>query len=540
MRRTRRYVTAASLLVAFAGLAACSSSSVESSGTGTGGTTGASTESAPADTTATKASTELRIVSTFASKTFPDPASDYVEPTYGNSELLLRPTGDGPKPWLAESLTQTDDTTWKVVLRKGLKFQNGDALDAAALVRWYDYDSAHDNQANSLLAKGTTFIAVDDVTVDIKLPEPYQYVPYALANYTNAVYDSDVVESVGGKFEDLAGKGIFTGPYAYTSTTGDEITYTANPNYYQGKPRYETLTLRVLSDASAGLQAIESGEADAQVFPLSDASRQLGPDSAAAFISASPAVTYTAAVLDASKAPFDEQAVRQAFALAIDNAGISTAVTNGVQKPLSGIFPDSEPLNVAWKTYDVKAAEAALDAAGWVKGADGIRQKDGKPLKVVLATYFDDLKRIGTAVIGMLHEVGFDATLNALGAYDDVKAAITDSGSAVNAMLWNGQNYGYAGNKYTALAKDYDFGNGYDVLVNDPDLIAQSKILQTSLDPKAVDAALTDAQKLNGERVYYVPIVENPTSLLVGKDFAKVDIDPFGYFFGYDYGPDAG
>ena len=424
-------------------------------------------------------------------------------------------------------------------IREKFPLWEQNALDADALVRWYAYDSTHDVQANSLLAKGTTWKAIDATTVDIDLPTPYRYVPEALANYTLAVYDSDVVASVGGKFEQLAGKGIFTGPYAYAGSTGDTITYTANPYYYLGAPRFAKETLHVISDAASGLQAIENGEADLQVFPSSDESRSIGAGSKAHFLASSPAVTYTGAVLDAKKAPFDDERVRQAFALAIDNAAISKTVMNGVNRPLSGTFPEDEPLGVSWKTFDAGKAAALLDAAGWTKGPDGVRAKDGKKLTVDLATYDEDLKRVGTAVIGMLGAVGFDARLNALDGWDAVKTAITDPGAGTNAMLENLQSYGYDGNKYSAVAKDYAYGNGYDVVVDDPDIAALMKTVLTSTDQQAADDAFRQAQTLNGQRVYYVPIVENPTSVVTSDAFAKMVVDPFSYFITSTLGPDA-
>ena len=179
---------------------------------------------------------QLRIVSSFVNPTFPNPATDYIEPLYADSELLLKPTTNGPVPWLAESYKQVNDLTWTVTLRPGLKFQNGKALDAAALVRYFSYQVAHNPLAKATIDNPTGFKALDNRTVEIDLAKPYPSMPFALASYSLDVYDSDTVQSVDGKYEQLAGKGVFTGPYMYMGSAKGTITYMANPSYYLGDP----------------------------------------------------------------------------------------------------------------------------------------------------------------------------------------------------------------------------------------------------------------------------------------------------------------
>jgi peptide/nickel transport system substrate-binding protein len=471
----------------------------------------------------------LRIASGLVNRTFPDPRTEYFEPLYADSEYLMRPSTSGaPEPWLAESMTQTGDTTWQVKLREGLKFQNGNVLDAGALVRWFEFDQEADPLAKATLGNATGFKKVDDLTVEIELSRPYSYVPYALANYSLAVYDSDTVASVDGKYEELAGKGIFTGPYAYQNSTGDTITYVANPNYWAGTPAYAGLTVTAVSDPQAGLLAVQNGEADMQFYPSSEEARSLQSNSDILFKTSDTAVTYTGIVLDPAKAPFDEVAVRQAFALAIDNEAISSTIMNGVNQPLNGNFPDGDPLNVAWKTYDPAKAEQLLEGAGWVKGTDGIRSKDGATLAVTLTSYDHDLEIVGTAVIDMLRAVGFDAKLNALTSWDDVKAELTNPSSPVNGTLENLQNYGYDGNPYLTVSKDYLPDNGYNLVVNDPEIADLfTNVVLTSSDKDAINAAFRKALELNAERVYYVPVVTSPTAAVVSSPFANITVDPF-------------
>ncbi|HTN85066.1 MAG TPA: ABC transporter substrate-binding protein, partial [Sorangium sp.] len=66
-----------------------------------------------------------------------------------------------------------------------------------------------------------------------------------------------------------------------------------------------------------------------------------------------------------------------------------------------------------WTTYDVAKANALLDEAGYAKGADGIRAKDGKPLKfdINVVTGWSDWVRAVQITTQNLKAVGIEATL---------------------------------------------------------------------------------------------------------------------------------
>ena len=468
----------------------------------------------------------LRIVSSFVDATFPNPVTDYVEPLYADSELLLRPTSNGPVPWLAQSYKQVNDTTWTVTLRPGLKFQNGKTLDAAALAKFFSYDTANDPLAKGVIGNPTGFKALDASTVEIDLPKPYPSIPFALASYALAVYDSETVASVGGKWEQLAGKGVFTGPYAYTKSDGATITYDANPNYYLGKPAYAGLTVRKIDSDTAGAQALANGEADIQFYPSVTEKRSVTSNPNLLYKTSSTAVVYSAFCLNPAKAPFDDVQVRKAFALAIDNDTISKTIMNGVRPPLKGVFQDDFKLNVPWKTYDKAQAESLLDAAGWKRTGAGPRTKGGKTLSTVITTYDSDQEAIATAAVDMLRAVGFDAKVQSEPEWSPIPPLVTGSGP-VNVTMQNLQNIGYEGNFYLAVSKDYNPTNQYNLSVRDSEVWGLFQELQSSSDQAKVDEDFKKVLTLDGERVYYVPVVANPTAVVVTKAFKDWKIDPF-------------
>ncbi len=105
--------------------------------------------------------------------------------------------------------------------------------------------------------------------------------------------------------------------------------------------------------------------------------------------------------------------VREAMNLAVDQKALTEAVTFGFAEPadtyLQPAVLDFNPkLNKALYGENVKKAEALLDAAGWKKGADGFREKDGKKLAPILYGLSGAFKEIAEAVQGDLRKVGID------------------------------------------------------------------------------------------------------------------------------------
>jgi peptide/nickel transport system substrate-binding protein len=105
--------------------------------------------------------------------------------------------------------------------------------------------------------------------------------------------------------------------------------------------------------------------------------------------------------------------VRQAFNLAVDQKAITDAVTFGFAEPADtmlepGVLDFDPKLDKAKYGENVKEAEKLLDEAGWKKGPDGFRAKDGKKLAPVIYGIAGQFKEVAEAVQGDLRKVGID------------------------------------------------------------------------------------------------------------------------------------
>ena len=238
------------------------------------------------------------------------------------------------------------------------------------------------------------------------------------------------------------------------------------------------------------------------------------------------AVTYSAFCLNPAKAPFDDVRVRQAFALGDRQQHDLEHCHGRGPAALKGVFQDSFPLNVAWKTYNTAQAKSLLDAAGWTQNGSGARTKDGKTLSTVITTYDSDQQAIATAAVGMLRDVGFDATVQPEPQWTPIPPLVTGAGP-VNVTMQNLQNIGYEGDYYLAVSKNYDPGDQYNLSVRDSQVWGLFQQLLASSDQTTVNTLFKQVLTLDGQKVYYVPVVANPTEAVVTKAFAHWSVDPF-------------
>jgi peptide/nickel transport system substrate-binding protein len=180
------------------------------------------------------------------------------------------------------------------------------------------------------------------------------------------------------------------GPFLFDKrVAGTEIDLKANPNYYLGKPHFAAVVLKIITDSTAAAQAVITGDINwdpeitgAAIDTVKAASGVQAyeyPDLGYYDIRFNDRATW---VDKSRKTLFGDVNVRRAFAYALDKNSIVKAATDGHGTPLWGdIVPASayyDDSAVVKYTQDVAKANSLMDAAGWVKGADGIRVKNGQ------------------------------------------------------------------------------------------------------------------------------------------------------------------
>lgn len=299
-----------------------------------------------------------------------------------------------PVPDLAESWETPDPQTFIFKLRPDLKFSDGSPLTADDVVYTYTTLINPDFNAPSraLYAPISTVEAVDPQTVKFTLSAPYA----PLLTYLDiGIVPKALVE--GGT--DIALNPVGAGPMKLVSwNRGSEIVLAANENYWRGKPTIENVTLKIIGDNSARSQAFEAGDLDViqSLLAPQDIERLKADDRFGNVITAGLGVNYLN--FNVNDPLLSDPKMRQAFAKLVDQATIVNDIYQGVdQEAHSIILPSSWAYSdtIAQPTFDIEAAIAQFNELGWTdSNGDGVLDKDGKDLEVVLSTHSEDTNRV--------------------------------------------------------------------------------------------------------------------------------------------------
>ena len=335
--------------------------------------------------------------------------------------------------------------TWR--LKEGLLWSDGSPVTSADVKFTADY-CMHPEGGCAQLAKfeGVTSIDTPDaltVTVNFSSPKPNPYGPF-MGGQTPIIQKAQFENCMGAKAPGCTEANfnpIGTGPFVVTDfRPNDVIQMAANPNYRDpAKPAFATLTFKGGGDATgAGRSVLETGEFD-YAWNL-----QWAPDVIANMEKAGKGVaiagfgplverlemnmTDPSSSLDADtrstrKAPhpfLSDINVRKALSMAIDRP-LLVEVGYGKAGRVSCDLVPAPDLYAANNDYcmkqDIAGANALLDSAGWAKGGDGIRAKDGVRLSILYQTSTNAVRQDFQALIKQWWgEIGVETELRNLNA----------------------------------------------------------------------------------------------------------------------------
>ncbi|NOZ71816.1 MAG: ABC transporter substrate-binding protein [Chloroflexi bacterium] len=423
----------------------------------------------------------LTVVTSFRIKSLDPIKQGFWYSEFGCAELLMKWDRDFiVKPWVLKSLDQIDDLNWRMTLRPEVTFQNGASLDAEALAALMNRQLELSPSAQANLP-GASVKVTGDYELVLTTQTPTPTLPNILASESVfPVYDVKAVEAVGEDYEKLAGAGFYTGPYQVVELDDQSLVLERYEGYWQGEPPLPGVTVKFVPDAQARILAVQNGEADIAIYVPSEAKRIVAGRSDAFFVTAPNTREGVRLVLNLKTSPFDDVAVRRAFGLGIDYASIANEVLDGVYAVATGYYPPGFPWLVENQKTDPALANQLLDEAGWLVGDDGIRVKDGQPLKIILLIYPQqpDLEPISTAMQSQLREIGFDVEIQSVdGISDTMKKDLTpwNAGLAFSGSVSGGGAPQL--HRYIASDGDRNYGG-----IHDSELDAFIKELNVTFD----------------------------------------------------------
>jgi peptide/nickel transport system substrate-binding protein len=215
-----------------------------------------------------------------------------------------------------------------------------------------------------------------------------------------------------------AAPSVGDGPYSFVSwQRGNALRYRANPRYWRGKPAVAELEVRIVTDPGTNLLMLRTGALDWNLIAPVQYS-MIAADSHLRFAATLTAVV-AGLVMNTSHAPLNDVRVRRAIAMSIDREAISEKITLGkypVTNMIQPKFSWAYDPNVRQPSYDPSGADAAFDVAGWQRGPDGMRRRDGVPMHFVYVAFPETVSgmRIATVVQAALRDRGVAVTVKSI------------------------------------------------------------------------------------------------------------------------------
>ena len=359
-------------------------------------------------------------------------------------------------PQLATGHEWADDRTLVIRLRSGVKFHNGEVLDAAAVKYSLErhltmQGSYRKGEINSI----DHVDVVDPSTVRIVLKVPSGAFLAQLTDRSGMILPPKATEAAGKEF---ASHPVCSGPFKFVERVPqDHVTLERFADYWDAKNiHFDKVVYQVLVDPSVRLANLKAGTIDlAENVTANDATavkqdpklRLILSDALGYF-----GISNNVANGPRANNPYGQNAlVRQALDAAIDRAALVNVVFNGVYVPTVQAVPPSSPF------FDEALKVPARDVAK----AKALLQKAGVTLPVRLdLLVINDPENMQAAEVvqSMANEAGFDVHLQAMEFASSLQAAVRGDYQAYM-IGWSGR-VDIDGNTYQFLHSNQANNNG--------------------------------------------------------------------------------
>jgi peptide/nickel transport system substrate-binding protein len=300
-------------------------------------------------------------------------------------------------PTLQNGGVSPDGKTIKLKLKPGLKWSDGQPITVRDFIYTWKLDTNKDTGA--VFDQGWSDIdsitAAGDLDATITLKRVFApFVGKALANPFAAWLPEHA--AAGKNFREWSRTpSVTSGPFKFVEwVSGDHITVERNPNFVT-PARLDRIIFKLITDRSALLAQLKAGALDAGLIldPPDTAAVKGDPN---LVVYADPGGNIEHWELnqrdpqDLSKPHpiLSDSRVRWALLYGTNRGAVVQSLLLGVPKVAVNWLDNTAWFNKALRPapYDPAKAKALLDEAGWKMGADGVRAKDGKPLRLMYAT----------------------------------------------------------------------------------------------------------------------------------------------------------
>ncbi|WP_421992275.1 ABC transporter substrate-binding protein [Roseococcus sp.] len=339
-------------------------------------------------------------------------------------------------PQLATGYTWEDPRTLLITLREGVRFHDGEAMDAEA-VR-YSLDRHRNMQGSFRRGEINTIEAVevvDPLKVRIRLSAPSAPFLSQLTDRAGMIVSPKAAEAGGRNF---GTRPVCAGPFRFVERVAqDRIVVERFPEYWNAAAIHlNRVTYQIITDSTVRLANLQSGALEMV--------QTIDPDDVAAVrrnnrlrVSVSDELGYQSITFNIgngarAQTPLGQNArVREAFELAIDRTALNQVVYEGMYTPTAQPVPPANPFHVA----DFRPEPRNLERARALLREAGVTT----PLRVEMTIpNSPDLRQAGEVIQAMVREAGFDLRLNTMEFASSLQAA-TRGDFESYLLAWSGR-----------------------------------------------------------------------------------------------------
>ena len=307
-------------------------------------------------------------------------------------------------------------------------------------------------------------------------------------------------------------KPLGTGPFMVREfKRGQYVVVDRNPNYWRkdergaALPYLDRMVFKIITDSNTLITQLKSGELDLAVQTPYNQARQVESVPGMELVKG-PLLSWQHLDFNFRRKPFQDISVRRAIAHAINRQTLIRAQGGFPEAIKSPVVPvlSLYDANVPEYAFDVERANKLLDEAGYKKGGDGVREKDGEKLSlrfVIQAGRADD-ELAQQIMIAQLKAVGIEAKpdnktgvafreARYKGEYDLLYSRWITAADPVYSVFYG--------------SKGANNGQGY----SNPKLDEALSRMERSLDPAVRKATASEAQKILMEDLPSIPLTTN-------------------------------
>jgi peptide/nickel transport system substrate-binding protein len=341
-------------------------------------------------------------------------------PTLENGDVVLRKDGGM-------------DVTWK--LRPNITWHDGKPLTSADVK--FTVDAINSPSYNPESTDGFDRIASVDTPDPLTAVVHYKeiYAPYDI-QFIRGLLPKHVLEGRDiDHAQDYNRNPLGTGPYrVHEWAAGEQILLERVPHYWRGDeyPRIKRILFKFIANTNTRINQLKSGEVHVVAQVPWDKYREI-KDLPSLVVHRTPGNAYEHVTLNERRFPaFADVRVRRALIHALDRELFVKTILDGLApvahgsvQPVSWAYTD----RITKYAFDPARARALLDEAGWTPGANGIRERNGKPFSFTLITQagFAVRESVAQAIARQLRDVGVDVNVE------------LHDGTAISALWFEGK-----------------------------------------------------------------------------------------------------